>query len=54
MCKPTFHSRKLVIIDSSFCVLQGMIELKNIGVLLQHRLRSDVTGQSTLMDQQLF
>jgi hypothetical protein len=36
MCKSIFHSRKLVIIDSGFCILQGMIELKKVGVLLQH------------------
>jgi hypothetical protein len=32
MCKPLFHSGKVVILDSGFCVLQGIIELKKVGV----------------------
>jgi hypothetical protein len=32
MCKPIFHSGKVVILDSGFCVLQGIIELKKVGV----------------------
>jgi hypothetical protein len=36
MCKPIFHIQKVAIIDSGFCISQGMIELKKVGVLLQH------------------
>jgi hypothetical protein len=32
MCKPIHHQGKVVILDSGFCVLQGIIELKKVGV----------------------
>jgi len=32
MCKPIFHTGKVVILDSGFCVLQGIIQLKKVGV----------------------
>jgi hypothetical protein len=32
MCQSIYHSGKLVILDSGFCVLKGIIELKKVGV----------------------
>ena len=32
MCKPIYHSGKIVILDSGFCVLSGIIELAKKGV----------------------
>ena len=32
LCKPIFHTGKLVILDSGFCVLQAIIELQKRGV----------------------
>ena len=32
LCSPIFHTGKLVILDSGFCVLQAIIELKKRGV----------------------
>ena len=32
MCKPIYSTGKVVILDSGFCVLQGIIELRKKGV----------------------
>ena len=32
MCHPIYHTGKLVILDSGFCVLKGIVELKKVGV----------------------
>jgi hypothetical protein len=32
MCKPIHHQGKVIILDSGFCVLQCVIELKKVGV----------------------
>jgi hypothetical protein len=32
MCQSIFHSGKLVVLDSGFCVLRGIIELIKMGV----------------------
>ena len=32
MCQPIWHTGKVVILDSGFCVLKGIVELKKVGV----------------------
>lgn len=32
LCENLYHTGKVVILDSGFCVLQGLIELRKVGV----------------------
>ena len=52
MCQSIFHSGKLVVLDSGFCVLRGIIELKKVGVFASALIKKrrywpkDVDGEA--------
>lgn len=52
MCQSIFHSGKLVVLDSGFCVLKGIIELKKMGVFASALIKKrrywpkDVNGEA--------
>jgi hypothetical protein len=47
LCQGIFSTGKVVILDSGFCVLQGLIELKKLGVYASAMIKKEGTGQNT-------
>ena len=46
--EPLFTRGSVVVLDSGFCVLKGIIELKKRGVYASALIKSVTTGKSTL------
>ena len=45
LTKPIHRSGKLVVLDSGFCVLQGLVELEKLGVFAHALIKSAGIGQ---------
>ena len=48
LCESIFHTGIVVILDSGFCVLRAIIELKERGVFASALIKKDNIGLSTL------
>ena len=46
LCKPLFHTGKLVVLDIGFCVIHAIIELKKRGVFAATLIKKGDTGLS--------
>jgi hypothetical protein len=46
LCENLYHTGKVVILDSGFCVLQGLIELRKVGVFATAFIKKSDTGQN--------
>ena len=46
LTKPVWGTGKLVVLDSGFCVLQGLVELKKKGVYAHALIKKEGNGQS--------
>ena len=45
LCSSLFSTGKVVILDSGFCVLKGLIELRKLGVFASALIKKDAFGQ---------
>ena len=46
LCESIFHMGKVVILDSGFCILQGLIELRKMGIFASAVIKKDAIGPS--------
>ena len=44
LTKPMWGTEKLVVLDSGFCALQGLVELKKKGVYTHALIKKEGTG----------
>ena len=49
---PIWGGGNVLVLDSGFCVLQAIVELKKRGVFAASLIKNDATGQSTSMAMQ--
>ena len=52
LTEPVWGSGKIFILDSGFCVLKAIIELKKKGVFAAALIKNNATGQSTYLEIQ--
>ena len=52
LTKPVWGSGKVFVLDSGFCVLQALVELKKKGVFAHALIKNVVIGQSTFQETQ--
>lgn len=46
LCQTIFHTGRIVILDSGFCVLQALIKLTTLGVYASAVIKKEDIGQS--------